>query len=31
MGSKSPTNTEETQSDNSQNQQDTSKEEDLPW
>ena len=31
MGSKSPTNTEETQSDNSQNQQDTAKEEDLPW
>ena len=31
MGSKSPTNTEETQSDNSQNQQDTGKEEDLPW
>ena len=31
MGSKSPTNTEETQSDNSQNQKDTGKEEDLPW
>ena len=31
MGSKSPTNTEETQSGNSQNQQDTAKEEDLPW
>ena len=31
MGSKSPTNMEETQSDNSQNQQDKANEEDLPW
>lgn len=31
MGSKSPTNKEEIQSENSQNQQDTGKEEDLPW
>ena len=31
MGSKSPTNPEETQSDNSQNQQDKANEEDLPW